>query len=216
MLDPNEKNITSEKNSPEKNETSAHSWIARSFSSEIIRFVFIAVFVVLPIRIFIAQPFIVSGSSMDPTFKNGEYLIVDEISYRFEDPQRGDVVIFKYPLDTSKYFIKRIIGLPGEHLTITGNTIAVTSAENPEVLRLDEAFLSHQTFGNVDIVLGKDEYFVMGDNRPASSDSRIWGPLKKEFITGRAFVRLLPIKRTSLFPGSHSYLETNTATTSTQ
>ncbi|QQR82566.1 signal peptidase I [Candidatus Campbellbacteria bacterium] len=216
MLDPNEKNITSEKNSPEKNETSAHSWIARSFSSEIIRFVFIAVFVVLPIRIFIAQPFIVSGSSMDPTFKNGEYLIVDEISYRFEDPQRGDVVIFKYPLDTSKYFIKRIIGLPGEHLTITGNTIAVTSTKNPEVLRLDEAFLSHQTFGNVDIVLGKDEYFVMGDNRPASSDSRIWGPLKKEFITGRALVRLLPIKRTSLFPGSHTYLETNTTTTSTQ
>jgi signal peptidase I len=209
MLEQNEKIVDSEKNSPEKSGTSV-------FFSELIRFVFIAVFIVLPIRIFVAQPFIVSGASMDPTFENGEYLIVDELSYRFEDPQRGDVVIFKYPLDTSKYFIKRIIGLPKEHLTIAGNTIVVQNNENPNGLSLDEKFLSHQTFGNVDIVLGDDEYFVMGDNRPASSDSRIWGPLKKEFIVGRALVRLLPVTRINLFPGSHAYLGDDTTATSTQ
>ena len=208
MLEQNEKIVVSEKLSPEKSGMSV-------FFSELIRFVFIAVFIVLPIRIFVAQPFIVSGASMDPTFESGEYLIVDEISYRFENPQRGEVVIFKYPLDTSKYFIKRIIGLPGEHITIAGNTIRIQSTENPEGRILDEEYLSHQTFGNVDIVLEENEYFVMGDNRPQSSDSRIWGPLKKEFIIGRAFVRLLPVTRIDLFPGSHTYIKNEEPTTIT-
>lgn len=209
MSEQNEKIVDSQKLSPEKSGTSV-------FFSELIRFVFIAVFIVLPIRMFIAQPFIVSGASMDPTFENGEYLIVDEISYAFEEPQRGDVIIFKYPLDPSKYFIKRIIALPGEHLSVTEDTITIRNDENPDGFTLDETYLSHKTFGNVDVVLEEDEYFVMGDNRPASSDSRIWGPLKEEFIIGRALVRLLPVTRVNVFPGSHIYtLEEPTTTPTT-
>ncbi len=175
------------------------------FFSELIRFIIIAVFVVLPIRVFIAQPFIVSGSSMDPTFKNGEYLIVDEISYRFEEPKRGDVIIFKYPKDPSKYFIKRIIGLPGEHIVISGNRVIVSEKEDTESLVLDETYLAQPTLDNIDIILGKTEYFVMGDNRPASSDSRIWGPLERDHIIGRAFLRLLPVKKIGAFPGEHRF-----------
>lgn len=175
------------------------------FFSELIRFVLVAVFIVLPIRIFIAQPFIVSGSSMDPTFENGEYLIVDEISYRFEEPQRGDVIIFKYPNDPSKFFIKRIIGLPGETVTVSGSSVRIKSTLHPDGVPLDEAYLSHPTLGNVDVTLEDDEYFVMGDNRPASSDSRVWGPLDRDFIVGRALVRLLPVTKMNLFPGVHRY-----------
>ncbi len=175
------------------------------FLSELIRFVLIAVFVVLPIRVFIAQPFIVSGSSMDPTFKNGEYLIVDEISYRFEEPVRGDVVIFKYPNDPSKYFIKRIIGLPGETVSISGNSVQIKNETSPDGITLDETYLSHLTLSRTDVTLADDEYFVMGDNRTASSDSRIWGPLPRDLIIGRAFVRLLPVTKIALFPGVHRY-----------
>ncbi|MCR4274991.1 MAG: signal peptidase I [Candidatus Campbellbacteria bacterium] len=206
MLEQNEKIVDSPKLPPQKSGMSV-------FFSELVRFIFIAVFIVLPIRIFIAQPFIVSGASMDPTFASGEYLIVDEISYKFEQPQRGDVIIFKYPLDTSKYFIKRIIGLPSEHLTITGSTIVIQNAENPDGLTLNETYLTHKTFGDVDVVLGVNEYFVLGDNRPASSDSRIWGSLKEEFIIGRALVRLLPVTRMNLFPGSHTYFISEESTT---
>lgn len=189
--------------------TPAHSG-SSVFFSELIRFVLIAVFVVLPIRVFIAQPFIVSGSSMDPTFKNGEYLIVDEISYRFEEPARGDVIIFKYPNDPSKFFIKRIIGLPGEHVSISGNAVSVANGTSSETLQLDESYLSHPTLGTIDVTLGDEEYFVMGDNRPASSDSRVWGPLNRDFIIGRALVRLLPVTKVDLFPGEHRYAAAET------
>lgn len=176
------------------------------FFSELIRFVLIAVFVVLPVRVFIAQPFIVSGSSMDPTFSNGEYLIVDEISYRFEEPQRGDVVIFKYPNDPTKFFIKRIIGLPGERVIVSASSVIIQNDANPEGFKLDETYLSHPTLGDMTVVLDDTEYFVMGDNRPASSDSRVWGPLERDFIIGRALVRLLPVTKAALFPGEHEYV----------
>src|SRR3989344_775789 len=118
-----------------------------NFFTELLKFVLIAAAIVFPIRLFVAQPFIVSGASMEPTFFNNQYLIVDELSYRFETPQRGDVVIFRYP-------------------------------RNPK------------------------EFFVMGDNRPESSDSRVWGPLPRENIVGRAFMRLLPVQTFEVFPGA--------------
>jgi len=178
-----------------------------SFFGEVIKFVLIAVFVVLPIRLYIAQPFIVSGSSMDPTFLNGEYLIVDELSYRFEDPHRGDVIVFRFPQDTSKFFIKRIIGLPGETVHLEGTAVRIENKEHPEGFFLDEPFLALNTRNFLRIQLDDNEYFVMGDNRPASSDSRIWGPLQKEYIIGRAFVRLLPVNKFNLFPGEYDYQE---------
>ncbi|MEK7579476.1 MAG: signal peptidase I [Patescibacteria group bacterium] len=183
--------------------------------SELIRFALITLFIVVPIRVFIAQPFIVSGSSMDPTFENGEYLIVDEITYRLDEPKRGDVIIFKYPQDTSKFFIKRIIGLPDETVLVEGSKITITNKSRPEGLTLDEAYLIHPTHSNIRITLADDEYFVMGDNRPASSDSRIWGALPRNLIVGRAFVRLLPLGKIDAFPGVHRYEDIEAETAST-
>lgn len=171
--------------------------------SEILRFALIALIIVLPIRWYVAQPFIVSGASMEDTFHNNEYLIVDQVTYRFETPNRGDVIIFKYPRDHSKYFIKRIIGLPGETVIIDGNSVTIKNDENPEGVTLDE---SYAALGSVrfdqTVTLGDDEYFVMGDNRDHSSDSRAWGVLKREEIVGRAILRLLPPQRADLMPGS--------------
>lgn len=170
------------------------------FFSELFRFALIAIVIVLPIRLFIAQPFIVSGSSMNPTFENGEYLIVDELSYRFAEPERGDVIIFRYPKEPSKFFIKRIIGLPGETVKITGGTVTISNI-SVSGLVLDEPYVKNISAGNAKEVLGSEEYFVLGDNRPASSDSRSWGPLERDLIIGRAFVRLLPVTKVDLFPG---------------
>jgi len=172
-----------------------------SFLGELFRFGVIAVLVVVPIRLYVAQPFIVSGASMEPTFSHGEYLIIDEISYRFNTPERGDVIVFKFPEDTSKFFIKRVIGLPSETVSIQNGHVRVTSNTYPNGVVLEEPYIvetSHDTFTTT---LGNTEYFVLGDNRLASSDSRIWGPLEGELIVGRAFLRLLPIARASVLPG---------------
>jgi signal peptidase I len=173
-----------------------------SFFSEFLKFVLLAAIVVLPIRMFIAQPFIVSGSSMSPTFDNGEYLIIDEISYRFNEPQRGDIIVFKFPQDKSKFFIKRIIGLPDETVEIINGQIQITNDENSQGLILEEDYVSSKSLDNGIFALESDEYFVMGDNRTDSLDSRNWGPLSEEYIKGRAFLRLLPVEKIGVFPGS--------------
>jgi signal peptidase I len=170
---------------------------------EIINIALIAILIVLPIRLFIAQPFIVSGSSMKPTFHNGDYLVVDQLTYHFEDPKRNDVIVFHYPNDPSKFFIKRVIGLPGETLTKRGSTITVFNDDNPKGFTLDQSYLTEQTEDNFTITLKDDEYFVMGDNRDASSDSRVWGPLPAHFIVGHVLVRLLPLSNASILPGRY-------------
>lgn len=172
---------------------------------ELVRFAIIAIAIVLPIRIFIAQPFVVSGSSMVPTFQDGQYLIVDEISYRLGTPERGDVVIFRYPKDPSKFFIKRIIGLPNETVDVDGNEITITSDVHPDGMKLPQPYLRTVSNTHDHMVLGSDEYFVMGDNRPGSSDSRVWGPVERKFIIGKAFLRLLPIGEIKLMPGAYEY-----------
>ncbi len=171
--------------------------------AEILRFAVIAVIIVLPIRFFIAQPFIVSGASMEPTFHNGQYLIVDQLSYHMDEPVRGDVVIFKYPKDPSKYFIKRLIGVPGDTVSINGNVITIMNEAHPEGFVLDEPYVA-QMSPNTTIteVLGPSEYFVMGDNRDNSSDSRVWGILQENLIVGRAFLRLFPFDQAGYMPGS--------------
>lgn len=174
---------------------------------ELVRFAFIALIIVVPIRAFVAEPFIVSGSSMVPTFINGDYLIIDKISYELGNPKRDDVVVFRYPGDTTKFFIKRVIGLPNETVDIKGNDVTITNSEHPESFKLNQPFVKNISNNEEHIVLKSDEYFVMGDNRSASSDSRAWGPVKKEFFTGRAFLRLLPIKKINLLPGSYKQTE---------
>ncbi len=177
------------------------------FVWETVKFAIFALIVVLPIRMYVAQPFIVSGSSMDPTFDNGHYLIVDQLSYRFEKPKRGEVIVFKYPNDPSKFFIKRIIGLPGEKVEIINGEVYIRGASETDSMKLSEPYIeaSRQKYDNWNIPLGPDEYFVMGDNRIASSDSRVWGALEEKFIVGRALVRLLPITEASIFPGEAKY-----------
>ena len=166
---------------------------------EVIRVLLISLAVVIPIRIFIAQPFIVRGASMEPTFHDGEYLIVDEISLRFNELERGEVVIFRYPKDPKSFFIKRIIGLPRETIVIRDGRVYLSkSGEDLELI--DEPYIGDEVFTMPDkaVVLGDDEYFVLGDNRPYSSDSRAWGPLDLKYIIGRTFIRLWPPSRLNL------------------
>lgn len=140
---------------------------------------------------------------MEDTFHDKEYLIVDQLSYRLDDPKRGDVIIFKYPNDPSKYFIKRIIALPGETIRINGTVVTIQNDENPQGFSLEEPYVHTSTdTREQSLPLGPGEYFVMGDNRDHSSDSRVWGVLRRDEIVGRALIRLLPPQRFSLFPGA--------------
>jgi len=174
---------------------------------ELVRFALIAIAIVVPIRLFVAQPFIVSGSSMVPTFENGQYLIIDEISYRLDSPKRNDVVVFRYPNDTKKFFIKRIIGLPGETVDIKGNEVTITNTENPEGFTLNQPFVKNVANNMTHFELKDNEYFVMGDNRSASSDSRYWGAVPKNLLVGKAFLRLLPISKIGVMPGNYKQAE---------
>lgn len=164
-----------------------------AFIWEILKIVIIALLIVIPIRYFLFQPFFVKGQSMEPAFENGDYLIVDEISYRFESPQRGDVIVFKYPQNPSQRYIKRIVGLPGETIAIKTGSVIIFNWEGSQTL--DESdYLSPpvQTPGDVRVSLDEDEYFVLGDNRVSSADSRRWGSLARENIIGRVLFRAWP------------------------
>jgi signal peptidase I len=170
--------------------------------TEIIQFSIIAMIIVVPIRMFVAQPFIVSGDSMVDTFESGQYLIVDQVSYHFGDPTRGEVVIFRYPKDPSKFFIKRIIGVPGDTVKIEDAQVTIINEEHPDGVLLDEWYVDAMEPAPVfEETLGEREYFVMGDNRNQSSDSRSWGVLSEERIVGRAFLRLFPPHTIGYLPG---------------
>lgn len=166
----------------------------------------VALIIAFPIRLFIAEPFIVNGASMDPTFSTGQFLIVDRVTYRFEEPARGDVIVFEYPGDPSVYYIKRIIGLPGEAVHIKDGKISIKSPATTTLIAIDEPYIGpdHMSYDTInEKPLGPTEYFVMGDNRAQSADSRVWGPLEKHFIIGRPLVRLTPLSQISLFPGEY-------------
>ncbi|MDO8590322.1 MAG: signal peptidase I [bacterium] len=172
-----------------------------NFWKELIKLVLISLLIVVPFRVYIAQPFLVDGASMDPTFETGDYLIVDELTYHFKQPERGSVVIFKYPKDPRKSFIKRIIGLPNETVTLSDGQVTIVNTAYPDGLVLDEPYVVLRKSDNLSYTLGPGEYFVMGDNRLASADSRIWGSVPEENIIGRPVIRLLP---PALFPGDNS------------
>jgi signal peptidase I len=173
--------------------------------------VFFTAFVLvwLIIRPFIAEPFVVSGSSMVPNFHNREYLIIQKLSYRAHEPQRGDVIVFRYPVDPEQYFIKRIIGLPGERVSVQQGHVVIINAAHPDGFVLPEPYLPNQniTLGRPDIIeLDKNQYFVLGDNRLQSSDSRVWGPLPKSDIVGKVWLRVLPLRLFGIIP-HYSYSE---------
>lgn len=167
---------------------------------EIIKVVIISLAVILPVRYFLVQPFFVLGASMEPNFANGDYLIIDEASYRLGDPQRGQVIVFKYPLNPKDYYIKRIIGLPGETVTIKEGKVYIKNTDNPEGFWLDEStYINEYTGNDQEVTLREDEYFVLGDNRNASSDSRAWGALNRDFIVGKAWIRAFPFNQFEIY-----------------
>lgn len=175
------------------------------FVWEVLKVAVIAFIIVVPIRAFVFQPFVVKGASMEPNYHTGDYLIVDEISYRFANPKRGDVIVFNYPKNIALHYIKRVIGLPGETVEISGGKITVfhPSGEKVSDIVLKESkYLGPgietfepgiETSGRYKITLGPKQYFVLGDNRPFSSDSRFWGPVPRKLITGKVLLRLWPL-----------------------
>ncbi|MCL5733335.1 MAG: signal peptidase I [Patescibacteria group bacterium] len=168
---------------------------------EIIEAVVVAVGVVVVIRSFLVQPFIVSGDSMDPNFQNGNYLLVDEMTYRFRAPERGEVIVFHYPEDPSIYFIKRIIGLPGEKVVIKNDEVTIYNTSNPQGFVLSESYLPKSviTSGDETFNLSQTQYLVLGDNRQFSYDSREWGLLNKSLIVGLVRLRLWPANELTAF-----------------
>lgn len=168
---------------------------------EFIKIIAVSLAIVIPIRIFIVQPFVVRGASMEPNFLQGEYLVINELFYYFKMPARGDVIVFRYPQNKSQFFIKRIIGLPGETVEVKGGNVFV--AEDGLTPRaLNEPYLADNvvTVPDTKVVLSGTEYFVLGDNRPQSSDSRIWGVLNRELIIGKAWLRLWPVAHAEVLP----------------
>ena len=160
------------------------------------------VIVVIPIRVFIVSPFVVDGDSMHPTFANLDYLIVDEIIYTFQKPRRGDVIVFRYPKNPSIFYIKRVIGLPGETVSINRGTIALTTNTGASITLSEPYVVNEDATYTKNVTLSTGQYFVLGDNRPNSSDSRVWGPLPAKDIIGRVDARLLPVSHAAFFPGT--------------
>jgi len=189
------------KNSPAgQNQTSMQT--VGAFAWDLIKILIIALVIIVPFRTFVAEPFVVSGSSMLPNFVNHDYLIVDRLSYITGQPKRGDVIVLKYPKDTSQFFIKRIIGLPGETVQLSEGHVVIMNSQNPEGFTLNETYLpaGTQTLGRTDpVTLGSDEFFVLGDNRTASSDSRVWGILPRNDIVGRVWTRVYPFSTAGFF-----------------
>lgn len=164
------------------------------------------------IRFFIAAPYVVSGASMIPTFYDYHYLIIDRVTYSLEEPQRGDVIVLDLPQDTSRALIKRIIGLPGETVSLTNNEVTIINTEHPEGFVLTENYLDANNLGgptNMKVTLGPDQFFVLGDNRKVSADSRSWGVLPRQDIVGRAFLRLFPFNEIGILPGTARYDDTS-------
>lgn len=188
------------------------------FLWEVAKVFFWALVIIVPIRVFLLQPFFVQGASMEPGFKDGDYLIINELGFKetmvgfkdaelftvesFREFERGDVAVFRYPRNPQQFFIKRIIGLPGEEVRIESGKVIVINERNPQGFVLDErAYLPAGTVtsGSVSRKLGEDEYFVLGDNRGASHDSRAWGALPKNDVIGKVLVRAWPVSKASIF-----------------
>ncbi|MFA6511604.1 MAG: signal peptidase I [Patescibacteria group bacterium] len=173
-----------------------------SFTIEILKVLIIAAAIVVPVRYFLVQPYYVKGASMEPTFHDNEYLVIDRLSYRLHDVKRGDVVVLSDPRETEEFLIKRVIGLPGEKVEIRGGYVTISNTETPSGFVLDETeYLpsGRTTSGDSVTTLEVDEYFVLGDNRSSSLDSRSFGAAKREDIVGRTWVRAWPLNSFTTF-----------------
>jgi signal peptidase I len=189
----------------------------KSFIWEVIKVFFWALVIIVPIRIFLFQPFFVQGASMEPNFENGDYLIINELGYKqndiniagahlftvssFKDLSRYDVAVFRYPKNPEQFFIKRVVGLPGERVKVGGGKVTIYNSQNPDGFLLDEhQYIPNVLFtnGDLDITLDNQQYFVLGDNRGASYDSRAWGAVPKSDIIGKVLIRAWPLSRAEI------------------
>lgn len=173
----------------------------------LVGYIVLAFLLSIPVRIYIAQPFLVSGRSMTPTFLPGDYLVIDELSYRLHAPERGDIIVFQYPLDPDQVFIKRIVALPGETVQISNGRVTVVGSDKRSITVLAEPYRAEgpQRKEVSTTTLHDDEYFVLGDDRDVSADSRVWGPLVEHFIIGKVSVRLWPLTRIAVLPGEYRF-----------
>ncbi|MFZ2193112.1 MAG: signal peptidase I [Candidatus Moraniibacteriota bacterium] len=188
------------------------------FVLEIIKIILLAFIIIVPIRVFLFQPFFVQGASMEPTFENEQYLIINEFGFKkttigikdinlfsvnpFRKIERQKVLVFRYPKNPKQYFIKRVIGLPGEKIEIKNGAVKIFNTENPNGFVLDEgSYLSKdvRTVGDMTMTLKDTEYFMMGDNRMFSSDSRYWGPIADNLIIGEVLIRAWPLNEIKIF-----------------
>lgn len=191
---------TNNQNNQDTNKTNALSAFGL-FVWDLVKILILAVVIIVPFRMYIAEPFMVSGHSMLPNYHDKDYLIIDRLSYHFREPQRGEVIVLKFPKDTSQYYIKRIIGLPGERIYCEqGKILIINSEKNQKIL--EEGYLPNGTKTDnckPAQTLGSNEYFVLGDNRGASSDSRVWGILPKDDIVGKVWLRAFPLNDFGFF-----------------
>jgi len=174
---------------------------AFKFFLELLQVLAISLVIIIPVRYFLIQPFYVKGASMEPNFFDHEYLIINELGYRLRDPIRGDIVVFKYPKDPDQYFIKRVIGLPGETVEIIDGKVRIYNKEHANGFFLDETGYIDGVFTSSRqiVQLKEGEYYLMGDNRPASLDSRVFGPVSRDHIVGKVLLRGYPVDRWKLF-----------------
>ena len=172
------------------------------FLLELVKVAVLAGITIAFVRYFLFKPFYVKGASMEPNFFDKEYLIIDELSYRLRAPERGEVIVFKYPENPKEFFLKRIVGLPGERIKVAEGQITVYNKEHPEGIILSEPYLSQDlpTIGERITALSEDQYFVLGDNRPNSYDSRRFGAVDKSLVVGRVFFRGWPFNRAQIIP----------------
>lgn len=182
-----------------------------AFIWEITKMVVISLAIIIPVRYFLIQPFYVKGASMEPNFHDHEYLIIDELTYRFNQPQRGDTVVFRYPQNPQEYFIKRVIGLPGETVEFNDGHVYIYNNEHQDGFELSEPYLNPDlktfTANQARIDVPNDSYYVLGDNRNASKDSRVFGPVKRDLVIGRVFFRGWPLSKIGLFdPIEYTYI----------
>ncbi len=178
----------------------------RSVFGEFLQVILISIAIILPVRYFLIQPFIVRGASMEPNFYEGEYLIIDELSYFLREPHRGEVVVFRFPHNPSTYYIKRIIGVPGDTVEVRNGEVSIKTKDGTTIPFNEGVYLPPAIRTSPDnawhVLAGS--YFVMGDNRYASYDSRQWGLLERKYIVGRVLLRALPFKRWEVFPSLSS------------
>ena len=179
------------------------------FIAEITKVIVVSFLIILPIRYYIIQPFYVKGASMEPNFHGNNYLIVDKISYRFHDIKRGDPVVFHYPANPREYFIKRVVALPGESVKIKDGDVYIYNEDYPKGIILNETdYLGDRKTYSIDnqvITLAPDEYYVLGDNRGSSKDSRSFGPVGRSFIIGKVFFRGWPVDEIKFFLEEKTY-----------